>query len=117
MIRNGRCGRGRRDGGHGRVLAAGAQRGPRGPGRGYHQRHRHDRDPQQAGPREHHQDERRRGDHQDEREPPQQAPVGQEPVPADQDGAHADHGQRRQCQAAPAGDGEHKHHGGEHQGE
>ena len=107
----------RQDGGHGRVLAVGAERGPRGPGRGHHQRHRHHGDPYQVLPRERHQDEHRRRDHQDQREPPQQAAVSQEPVPARQHGAHADRGEHYQRQTAPPGDREHQRHRGEHQSE
>ena len=107
----------RRDGRHGRVLTAAAQRGPADGGREHHQRHRHDGDPQQVGHRIGHQDEHGRRDDQDQRDPPEHTPMGQEPVRARQHDTHADDGERHQRQAAPPRDGDHQRHGRQHQGE
>ena len=63
-----------------------------------------------------HQDDHRRRDHQDQRDPPEHTAVGKEPVRARQDRAHADHGNRHQRQAAPPSHSQQQRHCGEHQG-
>ena len=59
----------------------------------------------------------RAGQHQDEREPADHPPVGQEPVATRQHQAHPDRGQPDHGQAPPPGHRQHQHHGRQHQHE